>query len=520
MAATMSATLSFPFQASMDGPGPVEGYDELNGFDFNMYYEMPSPDLEEEECQSVATFNPRWDSLPSNQELSMMATQRLSMMAAQRETVPQEPALVEDADKEVLLSETSPPLLDVPRAVRLPIPSRPRFYSTPITDDDASTTPVLLYGLEQPSEYAPAPRRRLAAFRPVSFIGGGAAPTSRPLSSYRNQPSSSRTYQSPASREPRSSTPLKRLSTLIENASHQVHSTVSSRAPSGATIEESIASSTSSASTSRSRVTLATVESDGATAPSPPLSGSPASSIRDAPASAEPSKAVIDPHPVPTVARAATSIVDLPSENRSNMPPAPPPKPIRRKTAPDMSSSIESRPSTATTKPRVPASFSSVAKMSLPKLPSLSHRVRENIGTQSPKPTHKSAVPNTTASHILDQSLTRPLPPSPPPHDYTTRSFTPEIQPDDIPSHTNYDQRATATTARSSSSRPTGIRRVTNGDSRTGFWKPSNNQSHQEQSQSQSQSQSQRGRGHRRPEQTTRAKSSSRITRVFSQFGT
>jgi hypothetical protein len=200
------------------------------------------------------------------------------------------------------------------------------------------------------------------------------------------------------------------------------------------------------------------------------------------------------------VARAATSIVALPSENTSDIPPPPPPKPVRRQTAPDMNSSHESRPSTAT-KSRIPPGFSSITKMSLPKLPSLGHRVRGNENrNESIKPTHKTVVPNTTL-HTLAQSLKRPLPPPPPPHDYSIQAFPVDIQPDVIPSHTNYHQRATSSTTRSSSSRPTGLR------------KPSSNHTHH-----QEQSQSQRGRERGRHEQTTRAKSAGRMTRVFSQF--
>lgn len=502
MAATMSATLDFPFQADSYG----EAYDY--GLDADMYYELPGSEVEDlEEYQSIATFNPRWDSLPSNQELSVMASQRLSMMAMQEHN------FVEDEDKEVVVCESPPPLppmLAAPRAIRQPVPPRPRFYSTPITVDDVSTTPVLLYGLEQPSEYALPPRRRLPALRPMSrpmsFLGGSA-----PSSSHRNQPSSSsRPYQSPAPREPRSSMALKRLSTLIENASQQVQSTVSSYTPKVTAAGEPIVSGTSSASTSRSRVTLATIDSDGATDPSPPLSGSPASSIRETPAPADTPKAVIDLPPIP----AATSTVNT-TENVPNHHHPPPPQqvePIRRSTAPDMNTSPENRPPTAT-KSRVPSGFSSIAKMSLPKLPSLGHRAHdsENRNNTSVKSARKS-VPNTrsTRSQSLAQSISRPLPPPPPPHDYS--QLFAEIQPDNVPSHTNYENRASMSATRISPSRPTGLRRPTNGDGRAGTW--NTYYTHQ----SQSQPQSQRGREHSRHEQAPRSESSHRMTRMFSQF--
>ncbi|KAH8694972.1 hypothetical protein BGW36DRAFT_360691 [Talaromyces proteolyticus] len=534
MAATMSATLQFPFQASLQRNSLVESQGELYGFDVNAYHEIPSPDLDEEEQLKATYNNPRWDSLPSDQELFMMASQRLSMIEPEGEMIrEQQIGLSEeftlynahDEEKEVVRCE-SPETLTPETHLRLLTPTAiPRYYSTPIVDNDPSTTPVLLYGLEQPSDYLLAASRKLVKLRPMSFLASG--PASRPSSSHRHQPSPlSRTYKPEAPREITAALPpaaMKRLSTLLETTSQQIYSTYSANVPRGTATGASVTSSSTSSSTTstvRSRATQGTIDSNFMPTPPSTVSPSPVYGFPQASASADQLKSTL------IMARANTSLVDLASEQNSRMQPPPLPKPLRlRKTAPNMmdsvSNNIESSSTSATTprsKPRDHSRRSSIISIAFPKLSSLGHRP----GGDHDKQTIRAVQPNTPSFNLQpvipgppNQPPSRPLPLTPPLDNqvYSNNILAPIphnfIQPDDIPSHTNCDEGVLLpeTSAAAIPSQARGIRRVSVENNSTQFWKSFQSSYHQQLQQPQ-----------HRPRQASIEKKSHRLSKVFSHF--
>lgn len=397
---TMSATLRFPFQASLDGSTMVETDGSLYyGRDTtHPCYEMqadagveadpksksqsenpldselerdPEGDSNKEqgphnkEQPPVSVFPPRWDSLIlSNQNSGVVTSRPISMLprriytsdqqrlATKYEMAAEDTVEMDGVEEEKMMCESPAPTTtleaplqsEVPE-LQLPAPSSmpPRFYATPIVKDDPTSTPPGLYGLEQPSEHVPRPKKLVAQRRQRP---PPAVTSSRPTSRHQLQPSplSASTTQLASSEEQAPSTFTRRLSVILGRSSQYIPA---SPGPETQTVIRptigsiSSSGSVSTTSTMRSVATTATESSNYTTSTStstPSSSTSSSPTLSAVPITEEkPTSESESPMPF-TRADTLTGMeekADIPTSQPS------PPRPLRSNTTPIMNSITE-----------------------------------------------------------------------------------------------------------------------------------------------------------------------------------
>ncbi|EED19674.1 hypothetical protein TSTA_029500 [Talaromyces stipitatus ATCC 10500] len=332
----MSATLRFPFQASLDGSSLVEtdgclyyGLDISHGIvaaelpaqglltpDSSSSESDPEPglglglNLDGDGCEKRGqnqqldtngmSHPPRWDSLRDTQaEESFtprpapipMHPHRIYTSDQQRFAREHEMTATEVEEEENNMICESPStstltnpleetltLTETERTIRLPVPltnQLPRYYATPLIKDDPLSTPVAIYGLEKPSDHIPK-KKAPAVLRQRN--SNPSAAQARPSSRHLHPPSplSSTVSLNDRVEEQRrpSTSSTRRLSMFLGRTSNPngLPSTGVSRPAIG-----SISSSGSSATTStmRSAVTTASEASTASSIPTPTFTQSP-----------------------------------------------------------------------------------------------------------------------------------------------------------------------------------------------------------------------------------------------------
>lgn len=358
----MSATLRFPFQASLDGSAMVEtdgnlyyGFDSSHGF-----AELPTQsystsnsdsqsglglesdgDQEKQQQQHSSSSSqiifhpPRWDSLKRDQEQEQepeevaprpvwMHPHRINTSDQQRFATEHEMAAAEEIEEEHIICESpSSSTVDATEAeeestIRVSVPSSSvqqfipsRYYATPLIKDDPISTPVALYGLEKPSDHVPRKKAPVV----LRQRGNSAAAPTRPSSRHQHQPSPLSSTVNPDNRvEETSRASMSSTSRLSMFWGRTPDTTVTpSNSVSRPTVG-SISSAGSSATTSTMRSAVSAV-SDLSTATSISASSSP--TIVDA------NQKLADPPSHPTT----TPDNSQPTSSFSR-----PPQPLRRQT--------------------------------------------------------------------------------------------------------------------------------------------------------------------------------------------
>lgn len=241
----MSATLRFPFQASLDGYAmvetdghlyygldislepaelPAQAYSNSNsesdtqsglGLDSNDEDEDKQQQQEPQSTSKNISYPPRSDSLLKNKEQDQdqepeeltprpvsvsMHPHRINTSDQQRFATEHEMAAAEELEEENIICESpSSSTLDETEAeeestIRVSVPSSSvqqlissRYYATPLIKDDLTSTPVAIYGLEKPSDHVPK-KKTPAVLRQR---GNSAAAQARPSSKHQHyhQPS-------------------------------------------------------------------------------------------------------------------------------------------------------------------------------------------------------------------------------------------------------------------------------------------------------------------------------------------
>ncbi|OKL62827.1 hypothetical protein UA08_01706 [Talaromyces atroroseus] len=362
---TMSATLRFPFQASLDGSSLVE----TNG---DFYYghgtahvvaELPAEtppeepvteeaeqsepeaeaatmaDLDEEQQhynqQPPAVYQtPRWDSLLNDQGPQVTTSRPVSLLPHRIDTSDQQrfatehEMTAEQTEDEGLYCESPTSTIEPPAPSKVELLAQrgapPRFYSTPIVDGDPSSTPVALYGLEQPSEHIVRSKKLVSPLRSRTYYS--TAPI-RPSSRHGPSPFSSTLRPGiPEAPEPLESS-SKRISVMLRRASQ--HLTQSTYIPSR--VDRPGVDSTGSSTNSTIR-SMATTFAPGdeyttpasSTAASPTLEATPPPDEKPSPSADTTDHHIQDNQP------------DVAVSSPPSLPPSPP-RPIRRKTTSAMS---------------------------------------------------------------------------------------------------------------------------------------------------------------------------------------
>lgn len=361
----MSATLRFPFQASLDGYSmvetdgnlyygldislepaelPAQVYSHLNSeSDTHSGLGLDSNDDEDEdkqqqqESKSQVVFHPpRWDSLVKSQEQEQeqeqeqapdvaprpvsvsMHPHRINTSDQQRFATDHEMAAAEEVEEENMICESpSSSTLDETEAeeestIRVSVPSSSvqqfipsRYYATPLIEDDLTSTPVAIYGLEKPSGHVS--KKKAPAV--LKQRGSSAAAQARPSSRHQQQPSPLSWTDNRAEEQARASTSsTRRLSMFLGRA--PTPTTAPASGVSRPTIG-SISSSGSSATTATMRSAVSAV-SDVSTASSISASSSPT---------------IIDSNRKPDSPSTTPDLAQTSSSTR-------PPQPLRRTTAP------------------------------------------------------------------------------------------------------------------------------------------------------------------------------------------
>jgi hypothetical protein len=332
----MSATLRFPFQASLDGSSLVESDGNFYyGLDAAHVFEMQAAesdteseaDAESEQTASMdsvqqanrpVTYILDDEPVTTSRPVSMMPhriyTSDQQRFATEHEMAAEE---TETDEAESAYCESPTSTIEPPEEKQPRRNGPPRFYSTPIVEGDPTSTPVLLYGLEQPSEHIPRPKK-LSRSRNYH----SAAPV-RP---------SSRHGPSPLSWEVQPGIPeesdfsSRRISMLFRRAS--MHLTQSTYIPSKA--ERPAVDSTCSSSTTSTVRSMATAAEDDSTTPASSTSASP--TLEAVPSREE------KPDPSPSLS-STDHIQDTQPDPSSFSPSLPPsPRPVRRRATSIMTS--------------------------------------------------------------------------------------------------------------------------------------------------------------------------------------
>ncbi|KAF3405334.1 hypothetical protein DPV78_002631 [Talaromyces pinophilus] len=323
----MSATLRFPFQASLDGYAmvetdgnlyygldislepaelPAQAYSHSNsesdsqsglGLESNDDEDEDKPQQQEQQSNSKNIFYPpRLVSLVKDKEQEqkqepekltsrpvsvLMHPHRINTSDQQRFATEHEMAAAEEAEEENIICESpSTSTLDETEVeeestIRVSVPSSSaqrfipsRYYATPLIKDDLTSTPVAIYGLEKPSDHV-SKKKAPAVLRQR---GNSAAAQARP-SSHQHQPSplSAVNHDNRAEEASRASTSSTRRLSMFLGREHTP--TVPSAGVSRPMIG-SISSSGSSATTATMR-SAASAVSDVSNATSISTSSSP-----------------------------------------------------------------------------------------------------------------------------------------------------------------------------------------------------------------------------------------------------
>ncbi|EEA27246.1 hypothetical protein PMAA_021340 [Talaromyces marneffei ATCC 18224] len=364
----MSATLRFPFQASLDGSAvvetdgslyygldishgfaelPAEGYPTLNSesemqLGLGLYLERDDYEEEQEEPHSsskIVRHPQRWDSLVKSKDQEQkqepeevtprpisvsMHPHRINTSDQQRFATEHEMAAAEELEEENTICESplSSTLDEAEATIRVSVPSSSvqqfipsRYYATPLIKDDPTSTPVALYGLEKPSDYVP--RKKGPA---GSRQRGNTTVAAQSASRHQHQPSPLSSTVNPENRveaAPRASTPSMRTLSIFLGRTSTLN-TVYPTAVSRPTIR-SISSSGSSATTS-------TVRSVGSAVSDVSVATSISTSIF------VPSPTMVEANQKPT-SDPGTTTTTL-DHNQNPTSPFSRPQPVRRTTAP------------------------------------------------------------------------------------------------------------------------------------------------------------------------------------------